>query len=178
MTSGSEASTMPDACFECGAPVRTEWSDYTFTYGADESATELSARIPVEVCVSCSAASLGHEAERLKHEAVCIHHGLLTPRQVRSIRDRHGLSRTAFAEVTGLGEATLHRWEHGIVIQNQANDRYLRLLYSADNIWTLRQLDAEPDAPTAGRRPRFRVLDTRQIHRLQVEQSAYQLRDA
>ena len=38
------------------------------------------------------------------------------------------MTRAAFARVTGFGEATLSRWEHGAVIQNRANDRYLRLL--------------------------------------------------
>ena len=38
------------------------------------------------------------------------------------------MTRAAFTRVTGLGEATLNRWENGIMIQTLANDRYLRLL--------------------------------------------------
>ena len=163
-------------CFECDAPVRQEWRDYAFGYGVGEAATELTARVPVDVCTSCGACFLGPEAERRKHEAVCAHHGVLTPREVRSIRDRHGLSRAAFAQLTGLGEATLHRWEHGIFVQNLANDRYLRLLESADNIRVLAKLGSERDGSTHSWHPRFRVLEN--VDELRTEQPAFRLRAA
>ena len=38
------------------------------------------------------------------------------------------MTRARFAQVTGLGEASLNRWENGLTIQTRANDRYLRLL--------------------------------------------------
>ena len=38
------------------------------------------------------------------------------------------MTRAAFAQATGLGEASLNRWENGVLVQNAANDRYLRLL--------------------------------------------------
>lgn len=140
-------------CFDCGAGVHTEVRDHTFTYGAGGSAVELSATVPVEVCASCGGASAGHVAEQLIHEAVCAHHGVLNPREVSALRKRHGLSRAAFAELTGLGEATLHRWENGIFLPNRANDRYLRLLQNEANIRALRRLsdgedsEARPGAP-------------------------------
>ena len=40
--------------------------------------------------------------------------------------------RTAFARLTGLGEAALARWERGEVIQKTSNDRFLRLLMNED----------------------------------------------
>ena len=42
------------------------------------------------------------------------------------------MSRALFARVTGFGEATLARWEHGEVIQNTSNDSFLRLLMDED----------------------------------------------
>ncbi len=47
------------------------------------------------------------------------------------------MTRGAFAQVTGLGEATLSRWEKGILVQNRANDRYLRLLNTP---WAIKKL--------------------------------------
>lgn len=165
----------PLACFECDAEVRTEWHDHTFTHGSHESAVELTAHIPVEVCVECGAGSLGHEAEVLLHEAVCAHHGVLTPAEVRAIRKRHSLSRSAFANVSGLGAATLHRWENGLLIQNRANDRYLRLLASADNLRALRRVGRSE--PAARRwRPSFRALA--EVSGLRMHQAAYSLRFA
>ena len=130
-------------CFECDAPARTEWRDHAFTYGVGGSAAELSVKIPVRVCGACGAEFCDHEAETLEHEAVCAHLGVLPPRDVRRIRDLHGLTRAAFARVTGLGEATLSRWENGILIQNRANDRYLRLLAYPGNLPLLESLDAD-----------------------------------
>ncbi len=166
----------PPTCFACDAAVRTEWRDHTFTYGSNESAVELCARIPVEVCIECGTGSLGHEAEVLLHEAVCAHHGVLTPAEVRAIRERHSLSRAAFAEVSGLGEATLHRWENGLLIQNRANDRYLRLLESGENLCRLRQAVARSEVAAPSWRPSFRVLVD--VTALQPEQAGYRLRPA
>ena len=176
MKSGTDRAHPPPTCFECDAPVRTEWRDHTFTYGADESAIELTVSVPIETCGECGSGFLGHEAERLMHEAVCIHRGVLTPREVRTVRERHGLSRAAFAEVSGLGEATLHRWENGIHLQNRANDRYLRLLACADNLRALRRVGARSQAAIPGWRPSFRVLA--EVGVLRAHQAAYSLRFA
>ena len=111
-----------------GNSVTTSWNCHTFDYGSSESAVELSVDVPVRRCHVCEFEFLDATAERLKHEAVCKHLGVLTPVDIRRIRESHRMSRTQFAQVTGLGEASLNRWENGLNIQNHANDRYLRLL--------------------------------------------------
>ena len=116
-------------CPDCsGNRFSTVLHNDEFEYGVGHSAVMLRARVPVHCCDSCDFEFLGDEARLIKHEAVCRHLELLTPTEIRRIRERHGMSRTAFAEITGFGEATLNRWERGAVIQNRANDRYLRLL--------------------------------------------------
>ena len=75
---------------------------------------------------------LDDEAERLEHEDdLCTSQGVLSPKEIRGIRSVWPVSE--FAQVTGLGEATLNRWENGIKIQTP-NDRYLRLLALPLNI--------------------------------------------
>src|SRR5437879_80238 len=59
--------------------------------------------------------------------------GTRTPSEMRGIREQYQLSRSEFARITGLGEATLHRWENGLKFQNVANDEYLRLLTNPAN---------------------------------------------
>lgn len=131
-------------CFECDEPVGTDWRKHTFTYGSGTGAVDLTTEIPIRTCGSCGFEFLDHEAEILKHEAVCAHLGVLSPTAIRGIRHMHNnMSRASFAKVTGLGEATLNRWENGILIQNRANDRYLRLLASRANLQALEQLDSE-----------------------------------
>lgn len=70
------------------------------------------------------------------------------------------MTRAAFAELTGFGEATLNRWENGAVVQNQANDRYLRLLALPGVIDNLRDLTtARHASPSyAPNSPKFQVL--------------------
>ena len=116
-------------CPQCGTGgVRTSQHRHTFTYGSEESAFELTVEVPVRRCTSCDFEYLDEEAEQLKHDAVCRHFGVLSPGEIRRIRERHQMTRVRFAEVTGLGEASLNRWENGLTIQTQGNDRYIRLL--------------------------------------------------
>ena len=116
------------SCDQCGHEVTTTWQDHTFVYGAGEAAAELAARLPVRRCERCDFDYLDEEGERLKHKAVCRHLGVLTPQEICDIRERLGLSRSALAKLTGIGEVWLSRWESGIKIQPPMYDRYLRLL--------------------------------------------------
>lgn len=132
-------------CPDCGGHgFSTVLHDHSFEHGVGDSPVTLYARIPVHCCDSCDFEFLGREGRRIKHEAVCRHFGLLTPAEIRGIRGHHGMSRTAFAEITGFGEATLNRWERGAVIQNRANDRYLRLVDSPEVLDRLRRLQVGP----------------------------------
>ena len=127
-------------CEECGQRVTTTWHDHTLVYGSGEAVAELAVRLPVRRCDHCDFDYLDDEGECLKHEAVLGHLGLLTPREIRDIRERLGLSRSALAELTGIGEASLSRWERGVEIQTLGYDRYLRLLGHAGVAPLLRQL--------------------------------------
>jgi hypothetical protein len=65
----------------------------------------------------------------------------LTPRDIYSLRhERLALSRKNFAALSGIGEASLARWESGELIQSESNDNLLRLLASDDNVQALREL--------------------------------------
>lgn len=165
------------ACFECDAPAATDWRRHTFTYGTDSSATELTVDIPVRTCRSCRFEFLDHEAETLMHEAVCAHLGVLSPREIKDIRRLYRMSRSAFAEITGLGEATLNRWENGIKVQTLANDRYLRLLARPENMRHLKNFCSTEQTPSADPNPstgKFRVLHL--SHTVRREQTHFRLR--
>lgn len=116
------------ACPQCEGAVETIKHEDIYRYGDGESGVDLPVILPVRRCRVCGFEFLDHEAERIKQEALCRHFGVLTPWEIREIRKRHHLSRAAFSELTGLGSASLGRWETGTLIQSLANDRYLRLL--------------------------------------------------
>lgn len=89
------------------------------------------------------------------------------------------MSRAAFAEVTGLGEATLNRWENGIKVQTLANDRYLRLLARPENMQRLRSVCSAGQTPPPDPKPpngKFRVL--RLSDTVRREQTQFHLRPA
>ena len=145
----------PDACEMCGTTgLKTELVRDPFIYGSGDQAVELVIDIPVHTCLRCEMSFTSAEAEQIEHDAVCRHLGLLAPTEIRGLREQYGVSRAAFARVTGLGDATLARWERGDVMQNRANDRYLRLLRDPEVMRKLELLASEGDSASQDRTAR------------------------
>jgi putative zinc finger/helix-turn-helix YgiT family protein len=116
-------------CDFCGASALSEsYQIEHFIYGAGDDAVTLTANVPVQTCTECGESITGGEAERLRHEAVCVYLGRLTPADIKAIRDTYKLTQDQLAEISGFGIASIKRWESGHQIQNMSADRYLRLL--------------------------------------------------
>ena len=100
-----------------------------FDYGPDEERVHIvSEAVPVRVCPACHEIIYGPEAARIQHRAICKAYHLLTPEEIKGVREQLGKTQEEFAELTGIGVATLSRWEKGRLIQTRAHDNYLRLL--------------------------------------------------
>ncbi len=100
-----------------------------FEYGPeDDRITIVAEAVPVLVCPACGETLYGPEAAAVRHEAICRTLGLLSPAEVKALRERLGPDQDDFARLTGIGVATLSRWERGRLLQTRAMDRYLRLL--------------------------------------------------
>jgi DNA-binding transcriptional regulator YiaG len=168
---GSDLSPSACPCPRCNSTeIEERWVDEPFLYGEGHGALELHATIPVLQCRSCSFSYTDARTEDLQHEAACKHFGLLTPADIKALRDRHRLSRAEFAVLTRLGDATIARWERGELFQNAAYDRYLRLLQNDMNMRQLRSMgqssttDDQAQAPRRAQEagePAFRGLGTR-----------------
>lgn len=93
-------------CPQCGEHSVTTYLHHdTFTYGSGDTAATLEVvDLPVRRCGACDFEFLDHEGQRLHHAAVCRHLGVLTPEEIRGIRRSFGMSRAAFAELTGIDE--------------------------------------------------------------------------
>ena len=103
--------------------------DEVFDYGLDDERIEVAAKgVPVMVCAACGEVFYGPEAEQSYHRAICAALGLLTPEEIKGVRERLGMTQEAFAKLTGIGVATLSRWERGQMMQSRAMDRYLKLI--------------------------------------------------
>ena len=151
-------------CPECGSnKLMRSQEEYRFPYGKGTEAVELSAMVEVEKCGDCGFSYLGPTAERACHEAICEHLGVMKPSQIKGLRDYHGLTQAEFSKITGLGEATLSRWERGILIQNKAYDNYLYILGLEGNLHSIRERsESAKPMELIGKnvkKPRFRELD-------------------
>ena len=148
LTGGPEKRGSEEQCCpECGSTrVSTRLERQRFPYGEGSEAVELEAVVPVTKCSECGFEYLDDSAEAIRHEAVCRHLGVLNPDEIRRIREEYGFSRAEFSRLTRLGEATLNRWENGILVQNQAYDRFLRLLRFPENVRRL-QTKATLESP-------------------------------
>src|SRR4030042_1533641 len=151
-------------CPECGSSKLTSSKEeYRFPYGKGTEAVELSAMVEVEKCGDCGFSCMGPSAERACHEAICEHLGVMTPIQIKGLRDYYGLTQADFSKITGLGEATLSRWERGIVIQNKAYDNYMYILGLEGNLNSIRErIESPKPIETATKdikKPCFRELD-------------------
>ena len=182
-TAGSHDQVSPDPCPQCGSAVDTEMYEHTFRYGHGDAAADIAVVLPLRRCARCEFEYLDHEGERAKHEALCRHLGVLTPDEIRGMRERRGLTRVQFAELTGLGVASLNRWENGSSVQSVANDRYLRLLAMGDGLTRLRSVvrsacaaNATPAAWRQTGAKRFVFLAV--TDDVLAQQSAFQLRKA
>lgn len=129
----------PAGCPSCAhVKVSVEEIVDNFEYGQGAELMHLSARVPVYTCMNCGFSFTDYIAEELRHSAVCSALAVLNPNQVKEIRERLGLSQADFADISGIGKASLGRWERGALIQNESNDNLLRLLSYPDNIERIR----------------------------------------
>ncbi len=167
-------------CPACGSvEVITRRERQRFPYGQGKGVVELEVLVPVRRCSACNFEYLDDSSDAIRHDALCKHLGVLTPEDIRRLRDAYGLSRAEFARLTRLGEATLSRWETGVLVQNAANDEYLRLLRYPDNVRRLQARDLPRKAqnhenviPIAS--CRFRTLENDE--RARNEERHFQLR--
>lgn len=119
----------PETCALCGeAAAFTSIVDHEFDYRDGGKMVKLTVSVPVTECHSCEEVYFGDGAEEIKHEAVCRFLGRLTPKEVLEIRKNLRMSQAQLAEHTGIGVASIKRWETGLVIQGAALDRQLRNL--------------------------------------------------
>lgn len=166
-------------CARCeGKNIESTMEDYCFDYGVGKKQVELTAQVPVRKCVACGYEFLDEEADEAQHEAVCKHLGVMTPRQVSSLRNMYHLSRAQFAKVTALGEATIARWEKAVLIQNCAYDNYLYLLGFRENLKriTTRRSQELWEICRTTERPSFRCIED--TPELRAEQNSFQLHPA
>ena len=127
---GDNATNNDGRCSMCGhSPLEPRLIDETFEYEADGETVIVTAHhVPVRVCANCGESYSGPAAARVEHEAICHALDLLTPAEIKSLREQLGWSQQCLADLTGLGIATVSRWERGRLLQNRSNNKVLLAL--------------------------------------------------
>jgi len=120
----------PRICPSCKSlSLERQFVNDRFEYGAEDKTVWVEAEnVPIEVCARCHETFRGPEAARVRHDAICKTLGLLTPAEIRNLRERLHMTQEQFAEWASVGVATVSRWERGCWIQTRAHDRLMRTL--------------------------------------------------
>jgi putative zinc finger/helix-turn-helix YgiT family protein len=105
----------------------TRNEEFDFDLG-EETIKVLARDVPVERCDVCGMIASGPAAAKVRHEAICRAAGLLTPSEIKAIRDQFDWSQQYLAELTDFGVATISRWERGRLLQNRSNNKVLQAL--------------------------------------------------
>jgi putative zinc finger/helix-turn-helix YgiT family protein len=151
----------PQSCPECAKEAMREGIEtQTIAYGSGDEAAALAVEVPVWVCEDCGFAYTAADAEVLRHEAICRHLGVLTPREIRAVRDRHHLTRAEFVRLTSFGEASIKRWESGALVQSQSADKFIRLIDDRHTLERLRHIVDDPKSGDAVTRRKSGVFRT------------------
>jgi putative zinc finger/helix-turn-helix YgiT family protein len=125
-------------CLNCEADdITTSLEKQIFLYG--KAGTPLSADVPVRTCRTCGFQFTDFEAEDAREQAIRDYLDVPAPQQIQDIRKKYDMARAEFSEISGIGEASLGRWESGALIPSVSQARYLFLLRYEDNILRLRE---------------------------------------
>jgi putative zinc finger/helix-turn-helix YgiT family protein len=127
--------TQKHECFECGQFVTPRVEERTETLPVRGEPTEVLAK--VAVCPDCgcdlSVEELDNATLVAAFNSYRREHGLMTPEQMRRLRERYGLGVRPFSLLLGWGEITLHRYENGS-LQDPAHEAALRLAEDPPNM--------------------------------------------
>ena len=136
--------------------------DEELDYDLGEETIKVFARdVPVERCDACGIIASGPAAAKVRHEAVCRAIGLLTPSEIKAIRDKYGWSQQDLANLTDFGIATVSRWERGRLLQNRSANKVLLALRDCpafrEYVERLLASEAKNHEPVVGPRKRFEM---------------------
>lgn len=117
-------------CPECGQGQLSAISqneEFDFDLG-DKTVKVVAADVPVEQCDQCDEILSGPAAAMVRHEAICRAVGLMTPLEIKSLREAIGWTREQLADYTGFGIATVSLWERGRLLPNRSENNLLSAL--------------------------------------------------
>jgi putative zinc finger/helix-turn-helix YgiT family protein len=145
-----------ELCPNCDAKTaQKKIRSQQFEYGVGDERVILSAQVPVWTCTECSYSFTDEDAEVIRHETVCHHLNLMTPREIVQMRGALGITQKELAELTKLGDASIKRWESGSLLQSSSANMLLRLCENYLSRMIMQKIASERGSDT--NEPRFRT---------------------
>src|SRR5437773_10921136 len=143
--------TYPKRCGKCGQKaMRLATVSYARTIEHDGRAYRVEVpALTVPQCGNCQTLSIDDEADQQISAAFRREARLLAPEEIRSGREKLALTQKQFANLLGVGEATVSRWETGAQIQQRAMDRFLRVCLASPAAVALLANDFQPSPSSA-----------------------------
>jgi len=138
----------PKRCGKCGQKSM-QLATVSYAITIEHDGRSYPVEIPtltVPQCGNCQAISIDDEADQEISAAFRRKAGLLAPEEIRQGRERLSLTQKQFANLLGVGEATVSRWETGAQIQQRALDRFLRVCLASPAVVELLRSDFQPSA--------------------------------
>jgi len=135
-------------CPVCGKEQETEVieKEEVSTVRGDE----IKALARIRVCSVCGEELFDEELEEENIQRVYDiyrkKHGILSPEEVRNIRESYGLSQRAFAKLLGIGEASIARYETGALPEKSLSNMIM-LLKDPKNMEKLLEKNEEALTP-------------------------------
>lgn len=143
--------TYPNRCGKCGQKAM-QLATVPYATTIEHDGRSYRVEIPaltVPQCANCHTISIDDEADREISAAFRHKARLLSPEEIRQGREKLGLTQKQFANLLGVGEATVSRWETEAQIQQRAMDRFLRLCFISPAVVELLRSDFQPSAKGA-----------------------------
>ena len=118
-----------NVCPECRTPMREKQASLKFPVNGEEIAVPGSPHLG---CPKCHEVVLRFDdARKLRQRALEIYrqkYGLLSAEEIRSVRERFGLTQADLARLLRLGANTISRWEAARNVQAASLDILLRII--------------------------------------------------
>ena len=105
--------TYPNRCGKCGQKAM-QLATVPYATTIEHDGRSYRVEIPaltVPQCANCHTISIDDEADREISAAFRREARLLSPEEIRQGREKLGLTQKQFANLLGVGEATVSRWE-------------------------------------------------------------------
>lgn len=130
-----------DECISCG---QAELQYKTVELTGEVRGETFTVEMPGLECPACGYKTIegpdSAEYERLLADKYRAAHGLLTSEEIRSRRNKLGISQEEFAHYVGVGVASIKRWEWGRIQDEQSNTKLVDATHPVYNLtcvgWT------------------------------------------